>query len=308
MGKISLKRQPSTKPSPCLWMQAGIVKRKMCAINYDCVSCKFDRALRRVSEENRGLREAGKVSMGKRSEITLWKNKLNEMPASRRPCIHSMKGWIDFRLCNHEYHCGDCEFDQYFQDQYTVHAVLKPVDVMNIDGINVPQGYYIHQGHSWVKIEEGAFVRVGLDDFALRLLGPLDSIGALLVGKEMKQGHADICVERGSKTAKVLSPISGVVTDINPKVKEQGSLANISPYIEGWVVRVHSKNLRQDLKNLMIGNEAESFVRKEVDRLYQVVEEAAGPLAADGGHLTDDIYGTMPEIGWERLTKSFLRT
>jgi glycine cleavage system H lipoate-binding protein len=307
MKNISLRNHLSIKPGPCLWMQAGIVKRKMCTIDYDCVSCKFDRAMCRVSEENRRLKEAGKAPRGKHGKIMFWKDALNGMHAAKRPCIHSMKGRIDFRICTNEYRCGDCEFDQYFQDQYTVHAVLKPVDVMNVDGINVPQGYYIHQGHTWVKIEESEFVRVGLDDFALRLLGPLDSIAAPLVGKPMKQGQADISLSRGSKTAKVLSPVNGVVTDINPKVKDQRGAANASPYTDGWVVRMHSKNLRQDLKYLMIGDEAESFVKKEMGRLYQVVEETAGPLAADGGHLTDDIYGTMPEIGWERLTKSFLR-
>lgn len=308
MEKMALKRRPSSKPNNCLWMQAGIVKRKACSIEYNCVSCKFDRALCRVSEENRRLTETGKTPHGKRGEIIFWKNRLNEMPVSKRPCIHSMKGYIDFRICTHEYHCSDCEFDQYFQDQYTVHAVLKPVDVMTVDGINIPQGFYVHPGHSWAKIEEGSFVRIGLDDFALRLLGPLDSIYTPLVGKEMKQGNADIYVSRGLNAAKVLSPVSGVVTDINPKLKGQGSLANAAPYTEGWVLRVHARNLREDLKNLMIGDESSAFVKEEVNRLYQVVEEVAGPLAADGGHLAEDIYGTMPEIGWERLTKSFLRS
>ncbi len=308
MEKVSLRSQRSAKPGPCLWMQAEIVKRKTCTIDYDCVSCKFDRAMCRVSEENRRLREEGIAPQGRRGKITFWKDRLNEMPVAQRPCIHSMKGYIDYRMCTNEYHCGDCEFDQYFQDQYTVHAMLKPVDVMNIDGINIPQGFYIHPGHSWLKIEEGSFVRVGLDDFALRLLGPLDSIYAPLVGKEMKQDQDDICISRGLNGAKVLSPVSGVVTDINPKLKEKGSLANEAPYTDGWVARVHCKNLRDDLKQLMIGDEAEAFVRNEVDRLHQVIEETAGLLAADGGHLTDDIYGKIPEIGWERLTKAFLRT
>jgi glycine cleavage system H lipoate-binding protein len=308
MEKIFLRQNASIDLHPCLWMQAGIIKHKLCTINFDCVSCKFDRAMCRVSEENRRLNQAGKALQGKRGKIVFWKDRLNELSVAKRPCIHSMKGRIDFRICTNEYHCGDCEFDQYFQDQYAVHAVLKPVDVMNIDGINIPQGFYIHPGHSWVKIEEDSFVRVGLDDFALRLLGPLDSIDAPLVGKEMKQGRADISVSRGAKAAKVLSPVNGVVTDINPKIKDQKGAANASPYTDGWVVRMHSKNLRQDLKNLMIGDEAQAFVKKEVGRLYQVVEETSGPLAADGGHLIEDIYGAMPEIGWERLTKSFLRT
>lgn len=297
-----------TRPSPCLWMQAGIVKRKKCTIDYDCALCKFDKIMCRMSEENRRQKNAGMFPAGRRGMIMHWKERLNEVPVAQRPCIHSMKGYIDFKMCTHKYHCGDCEFDQYFQDQYTVHAVIKPVDVMNVDGIQIPRGFYIHPGHAWVKIEEGDFVRVGLDDFALRILGPLDTVSSPLVGKEIKQGHADMSITRGLNGAKILSPVSGVVTDINPKLKENGSLAHEAPYTHGWIARMHSKNLRQDLKHLMIGDEAETFVKEEVKRLYEVIEETAGPLAADGGYLSDDIFGKVPEIGWDRLTKSFLKT
>ena len=46
----------------------------------------------------------------------------------------------------------------------------------------------------------------------------------------------------------------------------------------------------------------------EVSRLENMIEDAAGPLAADGGYLTDDIYGNLPILGWHNLTKNFLRT
>jgi len=218
-----------------------------------------------------------------------------------------MKGRIEFRACSHEYRCGSCEFDQYFQDQFTVHAMVRPMDFLDIDGFKLPQGYYLHRGHAWVKIEEGSAVRIGADDFAMRLLGPLDRIEAPLMGKEVKQDQGDILLTRGSHRAKLLAPISGVVTAINPRVREKGNLANNDPYSEGWIMRIHPSNLRQDLKRLMIGSEATNVLEGEVDRLYHVIEEVAGPLAADGGYLGKDIFGSMPGIGWERLTRLFLQ-
>lgn len=308
MPKNNLRIRSSSESDPCLWMQAGMVRRKICRLDYECVSCGFDKAMRRVSEENRRLKEAGKVPRGKRGRIDFWKNKMLEMPPSKRPCAHSMKKRIGFRMCNNDYHCGNCEFDQYFQDQYSVHAVIKPVAVLSIEGIHIPQGFYIHEGHTWAKVEADGYVRIGLDDFALRLLGPLNTIDAPLMGKEIKQGGADFSTGRGDHTAKFLSPVSGVITDMNPKLKTRGSLANQSPYTEGWVVRAHAGNLRRELKNLMIGEEAKAFVQKEIERLHEVIEEASGPLAADGGFLGNDVYGAMPEIGWGKLTKLFLRT
>ncbi len=159
-----------------------------------------------------------------------------------------------------------------------------------------------------MKIEEGSTARIGLDDFALRLLGPLDRVDAPLLGKEVKQDRDDILLSRSSNTARVQSPISGVVTDINPELRERGSLANQDPYTQGWVMRLHSQNLRQDIKNLMIGEQASQYLDGEIDRLYEVIEEEAGPLAADGGYLGDDIYGNLPQTSWQKLTRQFLRT
>jgi len=182
------------------------------------------------------------------------------------------------------------------------------VDVLNVHGFRIPQGYYIHKGHSWVKIEEGQTVRLGLDDFALRLLGPLDHFKAPLIGKRMKQSNSEIVIKRGDKTATILSPVSGVVTDVNSRLREEGNLANKDPYTDGWIVRLHSENLRNELKDLYMGSETKEFMEKEVKLLYDVIEESEGLLNIDGGYLGEDIYGKMPKIGWERLTGLFLRT
>ncbi len=293
--------------SPCIWMQAGIVGYKFCESDYLCSTCRFDRALRRAAGHNEKLKKSGEIPKGKRGKIVFWKEKLKELPVWRRPCLHHMKKRIGFRACTNEYLCGNCEFDQYFDDQYTVHAVVKPVDVLDIDGFKIPQGLYLHKGHAWVKIEKDQTVRIGLDDFALRMLGPLDRIEAPLIGKEVKQDRPDIIINRGEMEAKVLSPVSGVVTAINPALREQGNLANEQPYSDGWVLRIHSNNLREDVRHLMISDETEDFLKNEVARLYQVIEQTV-PLAADGGHLGDDIYGKIPAIGWEKLTKLFLHT
>jgi glycine cleavage system H lipoate-binding protein len=290
----------------CIWMQAGVTRQKSCTIDYNCPECRFDRIMSHVARENSIMKRAGKVPSGKKGKIVHWKDKLISLPVGKRPCIHYMKGRIDFRICTNEYRCGNCDFDQYFEDMYSVHAVVNPVDILEISGFKMPQGYYFHPGHTWAKIEEVSSVRVGVDDFALRLMGPLDRIEAPLTGKEVEQGRADIAVFRGEYQAKLISPVTGVVTDINYRLRERGRLANDDPYAEGWVMKVQSRDLRGDLKELMIGRETEGFVSGQVEHLYNVIEEVAGPLAADGGDLGDDIFGSMPQLGWERLTGAFL--
>lgn len=308
MNSIRTESRIEREAPHCIWMQAGVVRRKYCREAYQCVSCRFDRALGKVADENRkrGLKVRGPGR--KRSNLISWKEKLKERPPWKRPCIHHMKGRIEFRACTHEYRCGDCEFDQYFDDQYNVHAVVRPVEMMEIEGFRIPQGYYLHPGHTWLKVEEGCSVRVGMDDFSLRMLGPLDRIESPLLGKAVCQGNADISVYRGANMAKVRSPVTGVVTSINAPLRENGHPAHADPFSAGWIMRVHARNLREDLANLVINTETGEFMEGEVERLHRVIEEVQGPLSTDGGQLSRDIYGSLPSLGWKRLTKLFLGT
>lgn len=308
MQKGREKKNASGEPGACIWTQAGVVGHKFCSQDYNCPACRVDKTLQQIASENKAARRAGKHPKGRRGEIVYWMDKMRELPQRRQPCLHHMKGRIDFRPCTNDYRCSNCDFDQYFNDQFTVHTVVRPVDVLDIDGVKAPQGYYLHRGHAWAKIEEGASVRIGIDDFALRMLGPPDRIEAPLVGKEVRQDQAGMVLHRSGKKANILMPVSGVVTAVNAPLRDQGRLANLHPYSDGWVLQVHSRSLRDDLKNLMIRNETKEFLTAEIDRLFEVIEETAGPLAADGGQLGSDIYGSLPSIGWEKLSRTFLHT
>ena len=306
MSEARLELKSTQDRQPCIWMQAGVVYRKYCTLDYNCPVCHFDRTLKKIAAENREKKSAGKVLKGRRYKIVSWTDKMRELPQRQQPCIHHMKGRIDFRACTNDYRCSNCDFDQYFNDQFTVHAVVQPVDVLDIDGVKAPQGYYLHPGHVWAKVEEGSSVRIGLDDFVLRVLGPLDRIDMPLIGKQVQQDHPGIVLHRRGHRATARIPVSGVVTAINSRLFEHGSLANREPYADGWVMQVHADNLRSDLKTLMIRNETREFLSGEIDRLYAVIEETAGPLAADGGQLGSDIYGNLPGLGWDRLVDHFL--
>ena len=308
MRKPLAEHKARARQNPCIWMQAGVVRSKHCQLNYQCTACRYDKALRRVAEENRMLRKRRVPPHGRRARIVAWKDRLRELPSWKQPCLHSMKGRIEFRACTNDYSCVDCEFDQFFYDQFTVHAVVKPVAELNIEGFKIPQGYYLHRGHAWVKIEEENTVRIGLDEFAARTFGPFSRIDTPLMGKTVHQDRPEIRLIRGENKAKLLSPVSGVITATNPRLLEDVQVENRGAYAEDWLIRVHADNLRRDLKNLMISDETATFLTEEVERLYQVIETAAGPLTVDGGRLGSDIYGKLPQLDWRTLTRTFLRS
>ncbi len=304
----SSKNNGANARDECIWSQAGVIKQQLCDENYHCDRCNLERDLSKAARENQLKKAAGNDPSGPYAHVIPWREKIKDKPLGRQYCLHHMKGQIDFRNCTNDYHCINCDFDQYFHDQYSVHAVVKPIDVLNIDGFKIPQGYYYHQGHSWAKLEENSEVRIGIDDFSYHVLGPPDKIESPLLGKELKQGEEKIVFTRGNDRVSFPSPISGIITAVNHKLLKEGSLAHSSPYTDGWILRLHATDLRKDLKNLSMGSETKQQLSKDIDRLYHLVETVDKPLAADGGNLVNDLFGALPELGWSRLVQTFFKT
>ncbi len=59
---------------------------------------------------------------------------------------------------------------------------------------------------------------------------------------------------------------------------------------------------------LMSDRQGLDYITGELNTLEGMIEEVAGPLAADGGYLSNDIYGNLPDLGWGNLTRTFLKT
>ena len=279
--------------NPCLWMQSGVVKFKNCDNYYDCTSCKYDHAM------------GQKAAKGKQIS---WQAAMKRLPDLDRVCRHSLTGRIEKRMCAYDYECGKCDFDQYFEDVWTVKAKALPAEMQQVRGFDVPMGYYFHNGHSWARIESGGFIRVGLDDFALKVLGQADALDLPLIGKELDQSKVGWGLKRKNNLADVLSPVDGVIMEVNSKVRENPKLANNEPYGEGWLFMVRTPDVKATMKKLIVDQDSLSWINEEVNQLETMIEEVAGPLAADGGYLADDIYGNLPDLGWKNLTQKFLRT
>jgi glycine cleavage system H lipoate-binding protein len=279
--------------NPCLWMQAGVVKFKSCDNYYDCTTCKYDNAM--------GL----KAAKGKQMR---WQDAMKLRPDMDRVCRHSLTNRIEKRTCAYDYECAKCDFDQFFEDVWTTKSKSMPQEVQTVKGFDVPMEYFFHDGHAWARIENGGYIRIGLDDFALKVLGKADALDLPLMGKELDQGKVGWGLKRKDNLADVLSPIGGVIVEVNSEVRQKPDLANREPYGSGWLFMVRTPDVKATMGKLMTDQSSLTWMNNEVSHLEHMIEDVAGPLAADGGYLAEDIYGNLPDLGWNNLTKRFLRT
>ena len=279
--------------NPCLWMQSGAVDFKSCNNFYDCTSCKYDLGMQK------------RVDKGQQIS---WQDAMRKRPSLDRICRHSLTNRIAKRACAYDYQCGTCDFDQFFEDAWSPRTGSMTFEVQNVKGFDVPMGYYFHNGHTWARIESGGYIRIGLDDFALKLLGKADAFDLPLMGKELDHEKVGWGLKRQDNLADILSPIDGVIVEVNSKARENPELANQDPYGNGWLFLVRTPDIKAGAKRLMADTDTLEWIHAEVGRLEGMIEKVAGPLAADGGYLTHDIYGNLPDLGWNNLTKRFLRT
>jgi glycine cleavage system H lipoate-binding protein len=185
---------------------------------------------------------------------------------------------------------------------------LKRPVIDRASGFDVARDYYYHHGHTWARVEYGGRVRVGLDDFALRLLGPQDEIQIPSLGATVGQDRPAAVLKRSGKEAASLCPMDGQVVATNQDIVRRASTANDAPYAEGWLMVIQPKSLRNNLKNLFFDSDGMTWIDNEASRLGGLLSGATGyPVMPTGGEALKDIYGAVPEIGWDRLVREFMQ-
>jgi glycine cleavage system H lipoate-binding protein len=301
----SMKIVPPGKKK-CVWMEAGVVSYKLCDHNFDCSTCVYDHGM-----HDKVARYKEKVALqpipatpDKFSET--WVDKMMQLPANRRKCRYMITGEVGRKICPSAYECGTCSFDQMMQER--LQAETLPVHALSQEsGFEMAEDFYYHEGHTWAKPEYGGRVRVGLDDFAQKLIGKLAKIELPNIGQQIKQGEVGFQVRRNGEVAQVLSPIDGIVSNVNDTLRSQPDIANESCYEKGWLFTIEPIKLRKNLKSLYYGQEAHNFINGESEKLFALANEDLR-VAADGGVSAEDIFQELEGENWAKFVKTFFKT
>lgn len=174
-----------------------------------------------------------------------------------------------------------------------------------VRGFEVPENLRYHPGHTWALSESPNFVRVGMDDFASKLTGKVESITLPTRGQWIRQGQKMCTIHRDGCVADMVSPIEGTVSDINEAVVKDPRLALRDPYGEGWLVTVQAPDAKTGFRNLLSGALARRWMDEAATRLQLRMPTALGALAQDGGVAVNDVSAHLPDEKWAPLAKEF---
>ena len=177
-----------------------------------------------------------------------------------------------------------------------------------VSGFHLPQYVQYHPGHTWALRESPTLVRVGIDDFAARLIGNMESVLLPKRGQWIRQGQKVFTMLKDGRRAELVSPIEGEITDVNQAVLKDARLLNNDPYGEGWLLTVMSPDAQTNFRNLLSDTFARQWMTETANRLRAVLSPAACALAQDGGIAMRDLSTEIPADKWNELTREFFLT
>lgn len=184
------------------------------------------------------------------------------------------------------------------ETKVTAKPVLLPALDL-IDGFHFPANLSYHLGHTWALGESPSQVRVGMDEFASKLIGKIDSITLPPRGTWVRQGARLATISRGDKTVTLLSPVEGSVSDINEDALRDPEAARKDNYGSGWLVTVNSPDKKVNFRNLISGNLVHTWIETCVGIFHSPA------LAQDGGEAVDD-FVVASGRDWEAIAKEAL--
>jgi len=296
--EVEMAQLPVEKKQECIWMKAGVIAYRLCTSDYDCKSCEFDQSLMDQGE-----------AYGGSPMVVEAIAKLRTMPAEKRKCRYMLTNDLSFKLCSNNYECWHCATDQLVQDMIEANPFLQKKrarvearKVEKVKGFCFRDDVYYHPAHSWLKVEKDGLVRIGFDDFAHRVLGPLSAVRLPEAGRPL----TDVEVRTGNRRITLRLPLRGKVVEVNQSVLDSPESAGQDPYGRGWLLRLQPTD-STELGKLMRGSDARKWLEDDWDKLSHTLQSEAGVTVADGGELIPELHKRVSDEEWLSLVERFLK-
>ena len=112
----------------------------------------------------------------------------------------------------------------------------------------VLEGLYYSESHEYVRVE-GEYGYIGITDYAQHALGNVVYVDMPEVDDEVEAGEQFGAVESVKAASDLISPVSGVVVEVNSELEDTPELIN-SDAFANWIIKVKIADMTE-LDNLM---------------------------------------------------------
>lgn len=176
----------------------------------------------------------------------------------------------------------------------------------------IPGGVFISEGHTWASMDEDGTVKVGLDDFAKKLIGRIDDLEMPNLGMTVKKGQPLFYVKQGYRSVPFSAPVSGRVAKVNAALKGDLKALDVTPYGDNWVCVIDADHLDAEIPKLKIGKAAVSFYHDELEHAHKYVHREGGHRQNGSGDGSSEAFksGELEQLTdreWDEAVAEFFK-
>lgn len=222
-------------------------------------------------------------------------------------CVWMQAGVVDYKLCDRNYDCDHCPFDEALHtrsNQQPLPANRDHSESTVVQGCRVEPDLFYHPDHSWARIEEDGMVRAGLDDFGQRILGRAYSVSLPALGTRVQPESGCLRLTHQSGFSALAAPAAGHVREINSKLLQRPALISRDPYGQGWLMLIEPDDLKAGLRRMMYGQKVRDWLEHEIEKLHSLISDGPSTLN-DGGWLTREFMSELTNAQRTRVIDSF---
>jgi glycine cleavage system H lipoate-binding protein len=287
-------------------MEAGVVSYKLCTNQFQCNLCDFDRAMSNRAKKAKEEPRDDKLTPSHKKEIVEWMEEFRHLPADQRKCRYMLMGEVSYKICPNSFRCGDCTFDQMMQDRIQPAYEANIKELPQVAGFYLSEKLYYFRNHTWLRLERNGQYRVGIDDFASRIIGKPQGIVLPSIGKSLDLEEHAWTVNHAHSDLEFLSPVKGVVTSTNQALLDDVAVINQQPYARGWLMTIEPESIMKSNRNFLTGPEANAWMVEEANLLSKHLSAEAGATMHDGASLRADFSSLLSKEKWNEIVKNHL--
>ncbi|MCB5251322.1 MAG: glycine cleavage system protein GcvH [Candidatus Cloacimonadales bacterium] len=114
------------------------------------------------------------------------------------------------------------------------------------------------ESHEWIKVD-GNIAFIGISDFAQGELGDIVHVELAEADEKLIAGEPLGNLEAVKTVEDLISPVTGVVLEVNSELFDSPELINQSPYEDGWLVKIELEN-KDELESLLTAEEYRKLI------------------------------------------------
>lgn len=136
----------------------------------------------------------------------------------------------------------------------------------------VPRDRLYNENDCWAKLD-GRIAIVGITEFLQNMVGDVIYVEMPTPGNTVGQFDEVGSFESVKTVLDLLSPVSGIIKEVNEKLQQKPELVNQDPYGDGWFAKIEVADFEADKENLLVPEAYFEVMKRKIETERQKLKK-----------------------------------